>query len=88
MKFALIEMLTHLKTPLQKIDSNTQIKKLNYGESAVLLMINNHCGMENANLKVSVLWVFHKYFEDASISFHECSQSDSTVSVLCFKGVL
>ena len=36
---------------------------------------------------MGVLRVFHKYFEGASMSFHECSQKDSNVSALCFKAV-
>ena len=35
-----------------------------------------------------ILRVFHKYFEGALMSFHECSQKDSDVSALCFTGVI
>ena len=35
---------------LKKIDSNTQIKKLNCAKSAVLLIIYNHCDMEKTYL--------------------------------------
>ena len=58
-------------------------------ESAVFLIINNHCDMENTYLCLGlcfmgVLRVFHEYFEGASRSFHDCFQKDSNISVLCF----
>ena len=37
---------------------------------------------------LGVLVVFYKYFEGASMSFHECSQKDSDISALCLKGVI
>ena len=37
---------------------------------------------------MGVLRVFHKYFEGASRSFHECLQKDLNVSSLCFNNVL
>ena len=37
---------------------------------------------------MGVLSVFHKSFEGAIMSFHECLQKDLNISVLCFKGVL
>ena len=35
-----------------------------------------------------VLMVYHKFFKGNSRSINECSQKDSNVSGLCFKGVL
>lgn len=37
---------------------------------------------------MGVVRVFHKYLEGALMPFHESSQKDSYVSVLCFMGVL
>ena len=37
---------------------------------------------------MGVLSVFHKSFEGAIMSFHECLLKDLNISVLCFKGVL
>ena len=54
-------------------------------ETKVFLIINNHCDMRNTYLCLGwcfkgVLRVFHKYFEGASRSFHECFQKDSNLS--------
>ena len=56
----------------------TQIKKLNWTESWVFLIMDNHCDKGNTYLFLvgtfmDVLKVFHKYFENNS--------------VLCFQGV-
>ena len=54
----------------------TPIKKLNWVESAVFLLINNHCDKGNTYLCLGecfmgVLGVFHKYFEGASRAFQK-----------------
>jgi len=54
----------------------TPIKKLNWVESAVFLLINNHCDKGNTYLCLGecfmgVLGLFHKYFEGASRAFQK-----------------
>ena len=58
------------------MDQKTLIKKLNWAESAVFLLSNNHCDKGNmypclGECFVGVLGVFHKYFEGASRTFQE-----------------
>ena len=81
------------KTALIENRLNTQIQRLDCAESAVFLMINDHCDMGNTYLCLclcflGVLRISHKYFEGASRSFNECLQKDLFVSSLCFNGVL